>query len=195
MGKQLHKRFVEDQVKDIVTKYIEKKLRAKEACRYLGIGRTRLHQLVKDYLSDPQKPVAGYKRSVPTRKIKQSIKEHILAELSFEKEKIIDNPNVPTNRYNYSYIRNLLIEKYDEQVSLPTIITLAKTNDFWKSKRKREQIHTRQLKMSVYGLVFRFPTTAINIVFFATLKIGISFRSIQPTPNLQEMWTPNGIRF
>lgn len=151
MAKQLHKRFVDDQVKDIVIKYINKKLRAKEACSYLGIGRTRLCQLAKDYLSDPQKSIVGYKRSNPTRVIKLSIKEHILAELSFEKEKIIDNPNVPTNRYNYSYIRNLLIEKYDEQVSLPTIITVAKTNDFWKAKRKREQIHTRQVFTNFIG--------------------------------------------
>ena len=151
MGKHLHKRFVEDQVKDIVTKYIEKKLRGKEACRYLGIGRTRLHQLVKDYQSNPDKPVVGYKRSVATRVVKQSIKEHILAELSFEKEKIIDNPNVPTNKYNYSYIRNLLWEKYNEQVSLPTIITLAKANDFFKTKRKREQIHTRQVLTNFVG--------------------------------------------
>lgn len=151
MGKQLHKRFVEDQVKDIVVKYIEKKLRAKEACRYLGIGRTRLHQLVKAYQSNPQKSVVGYKRNAPTRMIKQSIREHILTELSFEKEKIIDNPNVPTNRYNYSYIQNLLSEKYDEQVSLPTIITLAKTNDFWKAKRKREQMHTRQVLTNFIG--------------------------------------------
>lgn len=151
MGKQLHKRFIEDQVKDIVTKYIEKKVRAKEACRYLGVGRTRLHQLVKAYQSNPQKPVVGYKRTVSSHVVKQSIKEHILVELSFEKEKIIDNPNVPTNRYNYSYIRNLIQEKYDEQVSLPTIISLAKAHNFWKAKRKREQIHTRQVLTNFIG--------------------------------------------
>src|ERR1700691_3183371 len=128
MGKHLHKRFVDDQVKDIVTKYIEKQLRGKEACRYLGIGRTRLHQLIKEYQAHPGEPVIGYTRTVPTRQVKQSIKEHILKELSFEKEKIIDNPNVPTKRYNYSYIKNLMQEKYDEQVSLPTIITVAKAN-------------------------------------------------------------------
>jgi hypothetical protein len=151
MGKHLHKRFVEDQVKDIVTKYIKKKLRGKEACRYLGIGRTRLHQLVKEYQSNPEKPVVCYKRTIATRGVKQSIKEHILTELSFEKEKIIDNPSVPTNRYNYSYIRNLLREKYNEQVSLPTIITLAKANNFFKTKRKREQIHTRLVLTNFVG--------------------------------------------
>jgi hypothetical protein len=83
--------------------------------------------------------------------VKQSIKEHILTELSFEKEKIIDNPSVPTNRYNYSYIRNLLREKYNEQVSLPTIITLAKANNFFKTKRKREQIHTRLVLTNFVG--------------------------------------------
>ena len=151
MGKHLHKRFIDDQVKDIVTKYVEKKIRGKEACRYLGIGRTRLHQLMKAYQSHPHTPVIGYKRTVPPRRVKSSIQEHILSELSFEKERIIDNPHVPTNKYNYSYIRNLLQEKYSEQVSLPTIIALAKANDYWKTKRKREQIHTRQVLTNFVG--------------------------------------------
>lgn len=151
MAKQLHKRFTEEQVRDIVGKYVLKQLRGKEACRFLGIGRTQLHKLATTYRSDPEALVLSYKRITPTRLVKAAIKEHILAELSFEKEKIIDNPNVPTKRYNYSYIRNLLQEKYNEQVSLPTIITLAKVNNFWKPKRKREQIHTRQVLTNFVG--------------------------------------------
>ena len=150
MRKQLHKRFVKEQVEDIVRKYITKTLRAKEACRYLGIGRTRLHELVTQYRLEKTVNIT-YKRTTPTRVVKDSIQEHILTELLFEKEKIIDNPLVPTKRYNYSYIKNLLLEKYEEKVSLPTIISLAKANDFWKAKRKREQIHTRQVLTNFVG--------------------------------------------
>ena len=34
---QLHKRFKDEQVRDIVGKYVKKQIRAKEACRYLGM--------------------------------------------------------------------------------------------------------------------------------------------------------------
>lgn len=148
---QLHKRFTEKQVRDIVGKYGTKQLRAKEACRYLGIGRTRLHALAKAYRTNAKAIIVSYKRRTANNILKPSIKDHILTELAFEKEKIIDNPNVPTTRYNYSYIRNLLLEKYEEKVSLPTIITLAKANDFWKAPRKREHVHTREVLTSFVG--------------------------------------------
>lgn len=138
-------------MRDIVGKYIAKHLRAKEACRFLVIGRTRLHMLVKTYRLDANSLVLSYKRKTPTNILKPSIKEHILQELAFEKEKIIDNPNVPTNQYNYSYIRELLLEKYEEKVSLPTIINLAKTHDFWKVKNKKKHTHTRVVLTSFVG--------------------------------------------
>lgn len=148
---QLHKRFSEEQVRNIITKFDKKLICAKEACRYLGIGRTRLHALVTTYRSNPEQKLIEYKRSLPTRTIKDSVKKHILSELTFEKEKIIDNPDVPTNKYNYSYIRNLLFEKYEEQVALSTIITLARENDFYKPKRKKQETHTRVVLTNFVG--------------------------------------------
>jgi hypothetical protein len=147
----LHKRFDELQIKDIIAKYSSKQISAKEACRFLGIGRTRLHELTVAYRSQPAEFQIGYKRHTPNNKLKESIQKHILSELTFEKKYIIDNPNVPTKRYNYSYIKNLILEKYDEQVSLPTVIQVAKENAFWKAKRKREQIHTRQVLTNFVG--------------------------------------------
>lgn len=148
---QLHRRFTEEQIRDIVGKYIGRKLRAKEACRYLGIGRTRLYGLVVKYQSDPEGFGTVYKRKTPNNRVAQNIQEHILAELSVEKEKIIDNPLVPTNHYNYSYVKDLLVQKYDERVSLPTIIALARKHDFFKAKRKRKNMHTREVITNFVG--------------------------------------------
>lgn len=148
---QLHKRFTTEQVQDIVGKYVTKKLQAKEACRFLGIGRTRLHLLAKTYRIDKKSLTIVYHRKTPSRTLNPSIKDHLLTELAVEKEKIIDNPAVPTNHYNYSYIRNLLLEKYDEKVSLPTVIQIAKANEFWKAKRKKEQTHTRVVLTNFVG--------------------------------------------
>jgi hypothetical protein len=147
----LHKRFDELLIKDIIFKYSSKQISAKEACRFLGIGRTRLHELTVVYRSKSTDFQIAYKRHTPNNKLKKSIQEHIISELTFEKKHIIDNPNVPTKRYNYSYIKNLIMEKYDEQVSLPTVIHVAKENDFWKAKRKREQIHTRHVLTNFVG--------------------------------------------
>jgi hypothetical protein len=152
MNRQLHKRFNNEQVKDIVSKFDKKLIRAKEACRFLGIGRTRFHSLVKMYRKDSQQKLVGYTRSTPTRTIKDSVKTHILSELAIEKEKIIDNPDVPTNHYNYSYIRNLLVNKYAEKAALSTIISLAKDNDYYKPKRKkRDNEHTRVVLTNFVG--------------------------------------------
>lgn len=140
---QLHKRFSSEQIKDILGKVINGHLRTKEACSFLCIGRTRLHQLTKSYQADSGNITVSYKRKTSNNKLSLSVKEHILRELAIEKEKIIDNPAVPTNRYNYSYIKSLLSTKYHEEVSLPTIISLAKANDYWKAKHKKEQNHTR----------------------------------------------------
>ena len=47
--RQLHKRYSQKQVNYIIGEYVNKRLRAKEACRYLDIGRTRLFQLAMAY--------------------------------------------------------------------------------------------------------------------------------------------------
>ena len=151
MAKHLHKRFTNEQVKDIIGKFVTKKLRAKEACRYLGIGRTRLHALTTIYRDNADSLDISYSRTSATNTIDDAIKKHILTELAVEKEKIIDNPDVPTNYYNYSYLQSLVQQKYDEKVSLPTIISLAKTNDYWKAKRKKEEMHTRVVLTNFIG--------------------------------------------
>jgi hypothetical protein len=151
VAKHLHKRFSKEQVTDIVGKFVAKKLRAKEACRFLGIGRTRLFQLVTTYRSSPDALDISYSRTSATHTIQTVIKEHILTELALEKEKVIDNPAVPTNRYNYSYIKNLVQEKYEEKVSLPTVISLAKEHAYWKAKRKKERTHTRVVLTNFVG--------------------------------------------
>lgn len=52
-----------------------------------------------------------YGRREATRKINADAEKNILAELEFEKVHIIEKNDVPTKRYNYSYIKNLLRDK------------------------------------------------------------------------------------
>jgi hypothetical protein len=145
MGKpQIHKRLSGGQVKVILDKYLTRELSAKEAMRYLGIGRTRLFHLAKEYVADKKHFSLSYERSKPTRTLAVAIEKNIMKELKLEKIKIIDNPNVPVTRYNYSYLQNLIKEKYDQSVSLNTIISRAKAEGFWK-KKPPKKIHDREV--------------------------------------------------
>ena len=147
---QLHKRLTDEQARNILSDYQSGKTRAKEAIRLLGVGRTRFYQLAAEYEDNKENFTLVYKRDSINRKLDEKIEENILAELKTEKEKIIDNPNVPTNRYNYSYIKDHLKEKYDQDVSVPTIISRARSNGYWKEKPKKK-IHDREVITNYVG--------------------------------------------
>lgn len=141
---QLHKRLSDEQIKAILNKYTNKEISAQEATTYLEIGRTRLYQLLQTYEEGPTNFSVAYERTKPTRKLDPGIEHNILKQLQAEKETIIDNPNVPTKYYNYSYIRDLLQRDYQQSVSVPTIINRAKEHGYWKEKPPRK-IHDQEV--------------------------------------------------
>lgn len=141
---QLHKRLNEFQVKDIVQKYLDKVIKAKDACQYLGLGRTRFYEVVMKYQKDPHEFTLKHARRTPNRRLDDQIKNNILKELRIEK-KIITNPAIPTRWYNYSYIRDVLKKDHNQKVSVPTIITIAKQHEYYKPKVKNDTKHDRQV--------------------------------------------------
>lgn len=147
---QLHKRLSTEQVKAIIQKYASGELRAKEAIAYLEVGRTRFYQLVAAYEDDPTRFSLTYGRRGSNNRLAAAIEHNLLKELAVEKEKIIDNPNVPTRRYNYSYITQLLTDKYDQQVSVPTVIARAKKEGYW-TKKPPKKVHDREVLTNYAG--------------------------------------------
>lgn len=147
---QLHKRLTSEQVKNILAKYQSGEIRAKEAVDYLEISRSRFYALYSQYESDPSAFSIEYIRESINRKISEAAEKQILSELKTEKEKIIDNPDVPTKRYNYSYIQNILKNDYDIKISLPTIINRAKNKGYYKTKLPRK-IHDREVITNYAG--------------------------------------------
>ena len=143
MPKQLHKRFTTSQVKAVLEKYVSKEIGAKDAIAYLELGRTHFYNLVRDYQKDPIGFSIAYVRSTPTRLLNPAIEDNILQELKVEKEEIIDNPDVPTKHYNYSYIRSILKEKYGQHPSVSTIIDRAKKHGYWKKKPPKKFMTVR----------------------------------------------------
>jgi len=115
----------------------------------LGIKKTRFFELIKEYRDNPEGFSITYKRIEPNRKIVVPLQENIVKELGREKQ-MIENPAIPLKSYNYSYLQNLIADKYGQKVSLPTIITIAKNNGFYFPKKPRKA-HDREVSTHYIG--------------------------------------------
>jgi len=141
--KQLHKKFNDCQVKDLMTRYLKKKIERKDLQEVLGIKKTRFFALIKRFKDDPENFSVSYFRSTPTRTISKTIETNIIKELKIEKD-LIKAKDVPIRCYNYSYIKDILENDYNQKVSLSTIINRAKAKGFYLSKPKRK-VHEKEV--------------------------------------------------
>jgi len=127
--KQLHKKFTDDQIKELITRYLKKRMARKYTQEILGIKKTKFFAWVKQLKADPENFSIMYSRKIPTRKFLKDIEKNIIKDLKIEKD-LIKAKDVPIKYYNYSYIKDLLEQKYSQKVSLPTIIDRVKRNNF-----------------------------------------------------------------
>lgn len=155
---QIHKRLSNEHVRFILGKYSAGEIRAKNAIQKLGVKKSRFYQLVHQYEDDQANFDIEYQRKNPTRKIAPEIEENILKELEIEKTKIINRKDVPTKRYNYSYIQNLLKEKHQQKVSVNTVIRRAKDNDYYLGKPPKK-IHDREVLTDYIGELIQHDTS------------------------------------
>lgn len=156
--KQLHKRLTTDLVKNILAKYEARQIQAKEAIRHLEISSSRFYQIVSTYRENPVSFSLEYARDTSNNKLDDKIEKNILKELKTEKEKIIDNPDVPTKRYNYSYLKKQIETRYGQIVSVPTIIDRAKKNGYWQ-KKPPKKIHDQEVITNYIGELIQHDTS------------------------------------
>ena len=149
MTDQLHKKFSSSQVKSLIESYLRKEIELSYILSILGIGRSRFFEILKNYRQNPSTFSIEYARNCPNRKISSEVEDDILAELYIEKQ-LIDDISNPIKYYNYSYIKDLLKDKYDHNVSLPTIIDRAKRFGFY-DKKKKPKAHDRQVLTNYIG--------------------------------------------
>jgi len=149
MSKQLHKNFTDDQVKSLLEKYSKKEIKLNYILQMLKIKKRRFFELLAKYRQDPDNFSIQYERSTINRKINPDIERNMVKELKIEKD-LIKNKDIPIKYYNYSYIKDLLEQKYGQKVSLPTIIDRAKRNNFYFSKPERK-IHDREVLTNYPG--------------------------------------------
>ena len=149
MAPQLHKRFTDSQVKELLRRYLKKEIERRYLQEILGIGKARFFALIGEYRRNPDGFSIQYARTTKTRGIAGEIEHNIIRELTTEK-KMIRDKEIALKSYNYSYIKDLLWDKYQQKVSLPTIIDRAKKNHFYLQKPKRT-IHDREVLTNYIG--------------------------------------------
>jgi len=148
MARQIHKKFSDTQIKELINRYLEGKVKREHIQKVLGIGKTRFFALLKKYRQEPNFSIE-YIRKNATNKIPPEVEENIMAELTIEK-KLITDPNIPVRLYNYSYIKDRLASVYGQDVSLPTIISRAKAAGFY-IKKKEIKAHDREVLTNYAG--------------------------------------------
>ena len=151
MGKQqLHKRLSEEQVKLILEHYLSKEVSLDNALENLQIKRARFFRVLKHYQDSPDHfTVAPPKRTNAHSKVSVGAEEWMTKELKKEQQLIL-NKNIPVKFYNYSAVRDDLLNQHKIKVSVPTIISRAKQQGFYIPKPPR-QAHDREVITNFAG--------------------------------------------
>ena len=155
---QLHKRFTDSQVKELIERYLKKEIERSYIQEVLGIGKTRFFALVREYRTDGNDFSIHHTRTAKTRTIPQEVEDNMLTELHIEKH-LIEDKDVPLRQYNYSYVRDLLETKYHQKVSLPTVIDRAKKHGFYLKKRHKKAPHDREVVTNYIGEIIQHDSS------------------------------------
>ena len=168
MSKQLHKNFTDGQVKLLFEKYSKGEIKLNYILQILRIKRSRFFELLTKYRNDSDNFSIQYERNTSNYRIDQEIEANIIQELQIEKD-LIKVKEVPINYYNYSYIKDLLEQKYSQKVSLPTIIDRAKRNNFYFLKPKRKA-HDREVITNYPGELIQHDSSHHQFAPYAARK-------------------------
>ena len=155
---QLHKRFTDNQVKELIERYLREEIERHYIQEVLGIGKTRFFALIHAYRHNPDEFSVQYQRKSKTRTIPQAVEANIFKELQIEKH-MIENPDIPVRYYNYSYIRDLLETTYDQKVSLPTVIDRAKKHGFYMQRKPKTDPHDREVLTKYVGEIIQHDSS------------------------------------
>jgi hypothetical protein len=147
---QIHKKFTDDQIKNLLRRYLKNEIERKYIQEILGIKKRRFFSLLKEYRKNPEKFSIEYVRKSKSRSIDPGIEVNIIKELTIDK-KAIESKDIPLKSYNYSYIKDRLKIKYKQEVSLPTIIDRARKKDFYLPKKRKKTVHDREVLSNYAG--------------------------------------------
>lgn len=147
---QLHKRLSDEQVKLILEHYLSTEVSLENALENLQVKRARFFTLLQRYQENPdQFTVMPPARTNAHSKVSAEAEKMMTAELTKEQQ-LIQNKAIPIRFYNYSAVRDDLLKKHHIRVSVPTIITRAKTQGFYIPKPQKKA-HDREVITNFAG--------------------------------------------
>jgi len=155
---QIHKRFTDAAVREVLDKYIAKEIEKSHALTILGIKKSQFFKILQEYKQDPVAFSVSYVRQKKTRGIDQKTEKKILHELHKEKAMISDK-DMPIKTYNYSYIKDQLSKNYGITVSVPTIIDRAKKHGCYMPRHDRSKRHDREVLTNYIGELVQHDTS------------------------------------
>lgn len=145
-------------VKDLMKRYSNGEIKREHMQTILSIGKSRFFSLLNVYRKGPVTFSITYKRTKATRIIDPKIEKNVFKELKIAKEFIV-NKDMPIWFYNYSFIKNELKQRYNQKVSLQTIINKAKRNGFYINKARKAKAHDREVITNNIGELIQYDSS------------------------------------
>ena len=108
---QVHKRFTDQEVRELLARYVTGEVERKHIQEILGIKKRRFFALIAAYKQNPASFSLQYARHIKTRTLSPDVEHNIVRELEIDKD-LIEDPDVPLRRYNYSYVRDRFIRRF-----------------------------------------------------------------------------------
>ncbi len=169
MPQQIHKRLNNEQIKVILESYLAGEITVKSVLENLGLKRSRFFLLLKSYKNNPDTfTTLPPKKENTYLKISDETENLIIKELKKEKQ-LIDNKSIPVRFYNYSAVRDDLLKIHKIKVSVPTIISRAKQNNFYLPKREKK-IHDHEVITNFTGELIQHDSSLHQWSPFSTDK-------------------------
>src|SRR3989338_7864873 len=110
---QLHTRFTDEQVRDMLQRYLKHDIEGPYIRTVLGLGKTQFFKLLTRYRAHPATFSIRYTRHTPTGRLDPQIDQNIVKELRIDQQ-AIQNPQIPLRSYNYSYVKARLQTTYHQ---------------------------------------------------------------------------------
>ena len=145
----LHKRFTDEQVREMLQRYLTHEIEGPYIRTVLGLGKTQFFKLLTRYRAHPATFSVRYARRTPPRRLDPRIEANIVHELTID-QRAIQNPQIPLRAYNYSYVKQRLQTHYHQVASLSTIIARAKQHGFHQPRRPHK-LHDREVLTRYVG--------------------------------------------
>jgi hypothetical protein len=158
MGKQLHTRFTDDQIKLLLELYLKKAITLNQALQQLQCSKWRFFQLLKNYRQNPQNFTIAYARHEPHHRLSPQIDQAIHEEL--EKDHLlIKDPQIPIYQYNYAYLKDQIVNNLGLKVSAQTVRNRAKEWGYYIPKTKQEKKPPREVVTEAIGLLLQHDSS------------------------------------